>query len=379
MRWLGLGLALLIGCTSEGTPPSGPGSQASTAGPGGTGAGGDGGSGGTPSTGGSAGSPCDVGEPVMAPEDTWTYVPVDGAVCATAGTTAGFFINPTSASKRLVIFFQGGGACFNQADCQASSLGGFDEMQQLNGLGQNPFFNRNLASNPFAQYSFVFFPYCTGDFHSGSTVASYGMQHQGHANVQLYMNRVLPTFCDAEYVLVTGTSAGGFGSTFNYDYIHGLFGSIPVDLVDDSGPYLNPPHMPTDMQTAIDGNWGFRANMPADCAACSTNWHELYVHAATKWSGDRQSLISSLRDPSIQGRFAPYTPLDNLDAFEVAIEDFADQVVTPLASMKVFYVATTGHVWINSPLNQTVTNNVTLEQFLRMQVDDDPAWTSVRP
>jgi hypothetical protein len=58
---------------------------------------------------------------VRAPEESWTYVPVDGAVCGNAGTTAGFFVNPTSASRRLVGFFQGGGACFDQGDCQASS------------------------------------------------------------------------------------------------------------------------------------------------------------------------------------------------------------------------------------------------------------------
>jgi hypothetical protein len=45
----------------------------------------------------------------------------------------------------------------------------------------------------------------------------------------------------------------------------------------------------------------------------------------------------------------------------------------------VFYVATPGHVWINNPLDQTSTDGVSLEAFLRLQIDDDPAWTSVRP
>src|SRR5688572_24341365 len=149
------------------------------------------------------------------------------------------------------------------------------------------------------------------------------------------MERILPTFCDADRVLVTGTSAGGFGATFNYDFIHGLFGSIPVDLVDDSGPYMHPPWMPAGMQAAFDQEWGFVANVPPGCAACGSTWHELYVHAATAWPNDRHAFLSSLRDPSIQGRFDPYTPLDSLDDFQVAVNELADQILLPLPSFEV--------------------------------------------
>src|SRR5262245_55668073 len=74
-----------------------------------------GGAGGTTSTGGAGGTPsCEGGAPVSAPEETWTFVPVDGTVCGAAGTTSGFFINPTAQSQRLFIVLSGGGACFNQ-------------------------------------------------------------------------------------------------------------------------------------------------------------------------------------------------------------------------------------------------------------------------
>jgi len=341
-----------------------------------------GGAGGTTSTGGAGGGTpeCEGGAPVTAPEETWTFVPVDGTVCGAAGTTSGFFINPTAQSARLFIVLSGGGACFSQTDCQSVNLNGFDPMQGINQLSQTPLFNRADPANPFSDFSYVFIPYCNGDFHSGNNVASYGMQHMGYANMEKYLELIVPTFCEADHVVLSGMSAGSFGATFNYDLVHRAFGSRPVDLIADSGPYMRPPHMPSDMQAAIDDNWGFRANMPAGCSGCTTSWHELYAFIATTYPNDRMSLISSLRDPSIQGRFAPYTPLDTLDAFEVAINDLADGVITPLSNFRVFYLPQQGHVWLTSgQLDQLVVNNVSLEQFVRQQIDDDPGWTNVRP
>ena len=137
--------------------------------------------------------------------------------------------------------------------------------------------------------------------------------------------------------------------------------------------------MPSDMQQELDSSWGFRANMPASCAACQTTWHDLYTYAAAQWPTDRQALISSVRDPSIQGRFAPYTPLSTLDDFELAINALADDVLVPLPSFRVFYVATQGHVFLNGPLNETITSGVSLADFLQQLIDDDAGWSNVRP
>lgn len=77
-------------------------------------------------------------------------------------------------SDRLVVYFNGGGACWNDKTC-TSSLG----------LGSEPTFNPTLAventpvnaggifddsreANPVKDWSMVFIPYCTGDIHIGS-------------------------------------------------------------------------------------------------------------------------------------------------------------------------------------------------------------------
>jgi hypothetical protein len=340
----------------------------------------DGGSSGEVGSGSTGSAPdCDAGPPVDAPDDTWTWVEVEGTACAFQGT-AGFAIHPTRRSANLLIALEGGGACFSPQDCQASRLDGIDSAGVLNNLVQSRLFDRTQPSNPFADYDFVFVPYCTGDFHSGDNVTDTGVRFVGHSNMQAFLDRIVPTFCGAEQVVLTGFSAGGFGSTFNYPQVHEAFGSTPVDLIDDSGPYMHPPWMPSDMQAMFDGEWGFRANMPADCTDCATRWDALYTYASERWPNDRMSLISARYDFSIQGRFAPYTPMATLDDFAMAIDALADDVFAPLPNVHVFYIEENGHVYLPStPLDQLVVSGTSLEEFLRLQIDDDAAWTDVRP
>src|SRR5215831_18527342 len=53
----------------------------------------------------------DAGAPITGASDmTWTWVPVPEAQCRD-GSKTGFWINPNMASKKLVIFLEGGGAC----------------------------------------------------------------------------------------------------------------------------------------------------------------------------------------------------------------------------------------------------------------------------
>jgi hypothetical protein len=322
---------------------------------------------------------CDAGPPVDAPPDEWTWVEVEGTSCALAGT-AGFAINPTNASSNVLVALEGGGACFSQSDCESSRLNGIDAFDLLSNLPELRLFDRGIASNPFADYSFFFVPYCTGDFHSGDNVTDWGASHVGFANMRSFLDRIVPTFCDAEHVVLTGFSAGGFGATFNYAQVHEAFGSTAVDLVDDSGPYMAPPWMPSDMQADFDAAWGFRANMPADCTDCASRWDALYPYVAQRWPDDRMSLVSARYDYSIQERFAPYTPLATLEDFAIAIDALADEVLAPLPNVRVFYIEDNGHVYLPStPLDELVVNGTSLEAFLRAQLDDDPGWSNVRP
>ena len=91
------------------------------------------------------------------------------------GTPYSFFYRPGADPTRLLIYFQGGGACWSWVSCS----GMFDtsversELAELRGI-----FDFANPENPFRDYSTLFVPYCTGDVHVGTVERTYG-DHAG--------------------------------------------------------------------------------------------------------------------------------------------------------------------------------------------------------
>lgn len=59
------------------------------------------------------------GPPLDTAEDTWEWVEVAGATCRD-GSPAGFGVRRSTTSDRVVIYLEGGGACFNGESCLAN-------------------------------------------------------------------------------------------------------------------------------------------------------------------------------------------------------------------------------------------------------------------
>jgi Pectinacetylesterase len=226
----------------------------------------------------------------------WTWVPFPRAVCRD-GSSTGIGVN-LGTSNHLMIFLEGGGACFNSATCGgnpssfsetdfnsrvATSL---DEVSVKTGI-----LNRTNAANPVKDWSFVYVPYCTGDFHAGKNVTpvrgvSGPPQHfVGYVNVGLYLDRLVPTFHNATQVLLAGLSAGGFGAALNYAHVAEAFGATPVTLLDDSGPFMEDPYFATCLQDNVRTLWGLDRTVLPDCEGdCTTpgSFYLNYVKHVTK-------------------------------------------------------------------------------------------------
>ncbi len=244
---------------------------------GGTG-GATGGSGGT--SGGTSGGGDAGGQPIgNLPTEQWTWVPVDGALCRD-GSATGIGVNYNPASTKLMIFLEGGGACFNVLTCASNpSTFGQTDFQAAFGAGGSEasagIFDRADSKNPVADWSFVYVPYCTGDLHGGNipdggTTDGLGPEaFVGYHNVALDLARVVPTFPHLTEVLLTGASAGGFGSLLNYDQVAAAFGAVPVELLDDSGPPMSTDYLAPCLQELVTQTWNLAATIVADCgAAC---------------------------------------------------------------------------------------------------------------
>jgi hypothetical protein len=292
--------------------------------------------------GGEAGSTPDVTPITGTTADTWAWVPFDQALCRD-GTSTGIGVNMHSGATKLMIFLEGGGACFNALTC-IGNPSHFDQTDFTTltttgyiGTSGSGVFDRSDPANPVKDWNFVYVPYCTGDVHAGDNPAGTvvgqfevdgGLKPQafvGYRNIGLYLDRVVPTFAGATQVLLTGVSAGGFGAAANYGRVAKAFGSVPVTLLDDSGPPMDSPHVAQCESSEWLQLWGLDKTLLADCgSSCANDGHFLidYVkHAAAMYPGAPMGLVDSTGDAVITSFFGFGADDCTMDVQETA-DDF---------------------------------------------------------
>ena len=164
----------------------------------------------------------------------------DGPVCI-AGTDYSVFTKAGD-PKKLLIFLQGGGACWQGfyncnilADAQAPPAA-------------PPFpgvFDSSSPDNPFADYSVVYMPYCDGSAFGGDNDVNdanfeFGptRHHRGVRNLSAGMDVAGDTFPRANKITVMGHSAGGVGvAAFAPFLARFVYGNKPMLTVhNDAGP-----------------------------------------------------------------------------------------------------------------------------------------------
>lgn len=244
----------------------------------------------------------------------WQWVDIEGTECID-GSPTGIGVR-YGTGDGLVIYFEGGGGCFDFATCSLfyTTFANFDEnafgllVPTLLGSG---IFDANEPDNPVRDWSVVYVPYCTGDVHAGdhesAGVEGFPGAHQfvGFRNFGLDLERIGPTFPDPSHVLVTGISAGGYGAAFNYDRIADAYAyaDVPVTLLDDSGPPMADAYIPACLQEQWRELWGLDQTLPAACAGCfdQGGWAvDLALYLRQKHEGQWFGLLSSEQDGTIR-------------------------------------------------------------------------------
>jgi hypothetical protein len=338
-------------------------------------------------------SPWD-GEPLpLEPPGSWSWVAFPDSMCRD-GSTTGIGVR-YGVGDNLVIYFEGGGACFNSDTCALNELwknfGEFKFDAWALGIGQGGIFDDD-PQNPVRDWSFIYVPYCTGDVHAGDreNVGIAGVlgaqQFVGYRNVAAYLERIVPTFAEAGHVLVTGSSAGGFGAALNYDRIAGAFPNSAVTLLDDSGPPMSDPYMPVCMQQLWRDLFNFDATLPADCADCfgedGGGISNLATYLGEKWSDQRLALFSSERDGVIRTFFGygledcsggSYTG----EAFEAGLYELRDEILGEGPVWGSYFVPGTGHTILSSPnFYSTEVGGVPLTSWLEALLAGDASHVS---
>ena len=286
----------------------------------------------------------------------WFFIETEGARCRD-GSATGFGVRLQEGAENLMIYLEGGGACFNDVTCaqnpssfDAEDFGGFVAQ------GGNVAVFSTDATNPVGDWNAVYVPYCTGDVHGGSAPDAMvpgfpGVQQfVGHQNVGLYLDLVEPVVGDPGKVLLTGSSAGGFGSLVNFAQVADRFDASERYLVDDSGPifFANDVLSPT-LAGQFSALYNFPASFPADASALfqPDGLQNVYDYYDERYPDATFGLSSYLEDQTIRFFFGFGQP-DEITGEEYAaglvdIEEMAPE------SWGTYYAEGTDHTFLRFP------------------------------
>ncbi|MDE0882254.1 MAG: pectin acetylesterase-family hydrolase [Myxococcota bacterium] len=179
--------------------------------------------------------------------ETWTELSPGGDTTCSRGQDWGFFFRPGTIDK-LVIEFQGGGACWNYATCSIADAIFKDNIEDVRdavsqGLRRGIYDHTN-PDNPFAGWHHLFIPYCTGDIHWGRATVEYTgengaapfiLEHKGAVNSEVALRWVGENLPSPETIFVGGCSAGAYGSIGWAPYIMRDFPNSKVVQMGDCG------------------------------------------------------------------------------------------------------------------------------------------------
>ena len=184
-------------------------------------------------------------------------------------------------SKNLAVYFEGGGACWDNLTCTfpindqlpaqvpqffvpaidaATNPGNYDGI-----------FKSDNPDNPVKDWTMVYIPYCTGDLHAGSTSKTYfnaghpvlslpaqfTLQHKGFDNFMVVLDWMKKNVEDPKKVLVTGSSAGGYGASANFPWVQRSFRKAQTYVIAD----------------ASQGVTGAMRSIPGGVPRGTSSWH----------------------------------------------------------------------------------------------------------
>jgi hypothetical protein len=259
--------------------------------------------------------------------DTWSFVPIAGAVCGN-GTPLSVGVNPHAGASDVLVIVMGGGACWNAETCftldaathvhEDYTRAIFDRERAL--VSMVGWDDRAALLNPFREAHLVFVPYCSGDLHAGDSVQDYPgapqtVHHRGAPNTQRIIDAMHGAWPELARVRVIGFSAGGYGTQLNWGRYADAWPDADLALLADCSPLLAPP----DAQYAA---WRTSWNLytPEGCAECESRFSAYDDFFDQRYPDSRFGLLATTNDSVITAFWgvpdiAPlYDPLlDTLD------------------------------------------------------------------
>ena len=313
--------------------------------------------------------------------DGWEQVPTGNGTLCIGGSPYAFFVRQTDSNK-LLVFFQGGGACLDGisfSDLKDQQF--FDPSVVFPGddsTYSDPIWDHDnpadmsgildLADgrNPCSDYNMVFIPYCTADLHLGNATND-GLHHKGQVNVMAVIHWIRGHFSTPQHIVVAGSSAGAIGASFYAGLLAESYPAATMAVLGDSaGGYCLTPTLTRSLR-----NWGALdvmlktpgyAHLPAHELDLSSIWFvngERFPHIAfaqfnTRHDKGQQQFLAMLNTP-----VSVAEQLDrNLAALHAKLDNFYSYTVDAdyhtILSRPNFYTERVGGKWFYQWVNALV-------------------------
>jgi hypothetical protein len=240
--------------------------------------------------------------------DTVVFDPASGPICL-RGEPFSVSVREQKPSKELMIFLQGGGACWSDF-CLAVEQTTGSIPTALEALDQT------LDYNPFRDMSLVYVPYCDGSLFSGD--AEFDDDGDGESDRLQYGLRNLSATLDVtrerfpspERIVLAGSSGGAYGSVLAAVLVRHVYPDVPIDVVSDSGSGVARGETEPAFVTDLVNEWNARRFVPESCPDCLADGH---LTGFIAWQLDedpdlRMALFSSYRDSVISSVFLSLDP-----------------------------------------------------------------------
>lgn len=190
-------------------------------------------------------------------------------------------------SPNLVVFLQGGGACWDDF-CFAIE-------NAPEGIPSLDVLDPELPHNPFRDWNVVYLPYCDGSLFAGDADidddgdGAPDRFHRGLQNLSAALDLAAETFPNPDRIALIGASGGAFGTMPGAVLARELWPETPLDVVNDSGVGVAKEGDPFFIGDLLD-EWNARSFVPASCDGCLNRGHLVPL---VGWQLDRDPLLRS--------------------------------------------------------------------------------------
>jgi hypothetical protein len=313
----------------------------------------------------------------------YLFDPADGPMCLRGGDYWVSVREGTHAAADLVIYQQGGGACWSDLCTAFETLG-------APGVPASGLLNPNLPGNAFSDWNHVYLPYCDGSLFAGDVDidddddGTIDRFHHGLINLSAGLDVAHDRFPDVERIVLAGSSAGSYGVHFSNMLVRTLWPDAQIIVVADCGVGIGKPGDFEFIPSLLE-EWNIEHVVPESCPDCVTD----HITNLASWQLDqdprmRFASVAAYDDAVIGGVFLGL----GTGEYQAAVESELGKLSTahPDRYHRFFFdsplhttigtdsVAGGGLPGLTATYDTTLVDGTSVANWLQLLIMDDPEF-----